>query len=111
MCPAPEYDPIGLNLPVFPDGKDLDVKPVVIELSPEEIAVMYRVQKMGPREFIQELLRRFRAAGVPVEGKLNLKLAHGALARVKGDVGRFRYMWLPGAYVRGIEQWQKLVNR
>lgn len=101
---GPRYDPVGQGFPVLPDAKEqAEARPMVIELTPEDIAVMYKVMKLTPNQFTQELLGRFREAGAAVEGTAPfLRLAHGALYRVK-DPFRFRYMWLPAAYQRGVE--------
>ena len=54
--------------------------------------------KTSPTAFNQYLLTQFRAAGAPVEGLINLRLAHGAIARVKprldDEDGVFRYVWM-----------------
>ena len=79
--------------------------PVAIVLTPEDIAVMYEVKRYGPNEFNQELLTRFRAAGVPVEGLALLQLSHGKIYKLSTQstgLGRFVYIWLPEAYVAGL---------
>ena len=104
MRQHPEYDPVGRNAPVLPELVNKP-KPIAGELTPEDIAVMYSVKRYGPNEFNQNLLERFRAAGAPVEGFIILRLAHGKIYKLKTEttgVGKFIYMWLPEAYVAGI---------
>lgn len=104
MSDETRYDPVGCSLPTLPDAKEqAEAAPVVVELTPDDIAFMHRVLRLSPEQFTQELLGRLREAGAAVEGKAPfLRLAHGALYRVK-DEFRFRYMWLPAAYQRGVE--------
>lgn len=82
-------------------------KPIAIWLDAQELGV--HVAKRGtPHEFNQLLLRKFRAAGAPVEGSDAgfLRLAHGAVARVKPDpllhAMGWQYIWLSPEYVAAI---------
>ena len=80
-------------------------KPVVVWLDAQDLGVLYS-QRTTPNEFNQYLLRKLRDAGAPVEGQAILKLAHGAVAKVKPDpllheMG-FRYIWLSEEYVEVI---------
>jgi hypothetical protein len=80
-------------------------KPIAIWLDAQELGVL-AAKRATPTEFNQELLRRFRHAGAPVEGLAHLKLAHGAIAKVKPDPNNqemgFRYIWMPTEYVEAI---------
>jgi hypothetical protein len=70
---------------------------IVVTLHWSEIARL-AADRTGPTAFNQYLLERFKAAGAPVEGVIQLKLACGAIARVKprldDEDGVFRYVWL-----------------
>ncbi len=81
------------------------MKPIAIVVSAQDIGRMYH-EKYSPKAFMQELLSRFKFAGAPVEGVINMKLAHGAVARVKSNPLEpqdfFQYIWLPEPYVRAI---------
>lgn len=79
-------------------------KPVVITLDAQEIGALYKANG-GPPAFLQYLLNKFKAEGVPVEGVLTKKLAHGKVFKVKQSPrgpGFFDYMWLPDSYVDKI---------
>jgi Zn-finger nucleic acid-binding protein len=80
-------------------------KPIAIWLDAQELGVLV-AKRTTPTEFNQELLRRFRHAGAPVEGMAHLKLAHGAIAKLKPDPNNqemgFRYIWMPAPYVEAI---------
>ena len=78
-------------------------KPVKIVVVSDDIARMY-AEHYSPYMFNQALLERFKAAGAPVSGVFNLKLMHGAIARVKaeGPQAYFEYIWLPEQHVRMI---------
>lgn len=81
-------------------------KPIAVEFNPQEIGIMY-AQHYTPEQFNHELLTKLKAAGVPVEGTLKLRLAHGQVYKVREEMagrGKFVYMWLPEAYVHGITQ-------
>lgn len=80
--------------------------PIAVEFDPQEIGIMY-AQHYTPEQFNHELLTKLKAAGVPVEGTLKLRLAHGQVYKVREEMagrGKFVYMWLPEAYVHGISQ-------
>ena len=70
---------------------------ICISIHGSEIMRLY-ADKAGPTAFNQYLLEKFRIAGAPVEGVVHLKLAHGAIARVKPKVdsptGTFQYVWM-----------------
>jgi hypothetical protein len=80
------------------------LKPVAVALDAQDIGRM-AAEGYSPYMFMQFVLEKLKFAGAPVEGTLRLKLAHGAVARVKPDLGRgavFQYIWLPEEHVRGI---------
>ena len=80
----------------------MEESPIVVWLDRLELAKMY-FNKCTPYEFMQSLLEAFKQAGAPVEGRVHLKLAHGAIAKVKPDPAQqemgVRYMWLPTQHV------------
>lgn len=85
------------------------LKPIVVRISAEDIGRQYaananRFGKCNPNVFRQFLLERLKEAGAPVEGTLVLKLAHGAVAKIKDDAPQpyIRYMWLPAEYAATI---------
>jgi hypothetical protein len=81
-------------------------KPVAVWLSAQELGMLYARGEGSPKPFMQYLLAKFRAAGAPVEGLLELKLAHGAVARVRPDPALheegWRYIWLPVEYAEAL---------
>ena len=89
---------------------DIDVrrsadKPIAVWLSAQELGA--HVARYGtPFEFNQMLLAKLKAAGAPVEGQLALRLAHGAVAKVKPDAAKKEFGWkyirLPEEYVAAI---------
>jgi hypothetical protein len=83
-------------LPLDTSKLTLDSQPIGIILSPEDIARCY-MDRGGPREFNQMLLRHFRQAGAPVEGMAILRLAHGKIFKLRSAPGdfEFRYVWVP----------------
>jgi hypothetical protein len=77
------------------DLPDQSTKPVVIRVDAQEIGAL-TVTGTSPVGYMQYLLSRFKAAGVPVEGILSLRLAHGVVLRFKRNPpGAFLYIWLP----------------
>jgi hypothetical protein len=80
------------------------LKPIAVALDAQDIGRM-AAENYSPYMFNQEILARLKHAGAPVEGSIRLKLAHGAVARVKPDLNRgavFQYIWLDEAYVEGM---------
>jgi hypothetical protein len=81
-------------------------KPIAVTLNAQDIGRLH-VLNGGPRAFIQFLLERFKAAGAPVTGVLELKLEHGRICKTKDSIqgkGFFNYVWLPDTYIAAIEQ-------
>ena len=94
--------PLGTLRPAL----DSDVPlPICIQITAEEIGQM-TAKQFGPYEYNQYVLGKLKAFGAPVEGVLHLKLAHGAVARVKPSAANpqdfFQWMWLAEPYVRAI---------
>lgn len=97
--------PIGA-LPIPQSGTNAEVpKPICIVITAEEIGQM-TAKRYGPYEYNQYVLAKLKAFGAPVEGTLHLRLAQGAVARVKPDASHpqnyFQWMWLAEPYVRAI---------
>ena len=85
------------------------LKPVAVALDAQDIGRM-TAENYSPYMFNQEILARLKHAGAPVEGSIRLKLAHGAVARVKPDLNRgavFQYIWLDEAYVEGMHDFAR----
>jgi hypothetical protein len=80
-------------------------KPVSVEISTGDIQMLYAM-RTSPAQFMQLILAKLKDAGAPVEGALNLRLAHGKVFKMKDDPLReqpsFTYLWLPEAYVDGM---------
>jgi hypothetical protein len=77
-----------------PDQSDSQ-QPVVVKVDAQEIGTLH-VTGTTPTGYMQYLLSKFKEAGVPVEGALSLKLAHGVVLRFKrSPPGMFLYIWLP----------------
>ncbi len=86
-------------------------KPVAVSISAQDVGRLYAAQRgdCDPRVFMQFVLERLRAAGAPVEGTLRLRLAHGAVARVKPDTKapqmEFKYVWLPAEHAAALVEY------
>ena len=86
-------------------------KPVAVAISAQEVGRLYAAQNgdCDPRVFMQLVLERLKAAGAPVEGTLHLRLAHGAVARVKPDTKapqmEFKYVWLPPEHAAALVEY------
>lgn len=80
-------------------------KPIMITISNLDVK-MLAASRTSPEGYMQCILAALKDAGAPVEGVLKLKLAHGAVARVKPnpmvDEGGFKYVWLAPEYVAAI---------
>jgi hypothetical protein len=80
-------------------------KPVSVEISTRDIQMLYAM-RTSPAQFMQLILAKLKDAGAPVEGALNLRLAHGKVFKMKDDPLQeqpsFTYLWLPEAYVDGM---------
>jgi len=85
--------------------RDCCDKPIAIWLDAQDLGVLV-AKRATPFEFKQELLRRFKAAGVRMEGLATLRLSSGAVAKLKSDPNNqemgFRYIWLPPEAVVAI---------
>jgi hypothetical protein len=82
----------------------------MVTLDAQELGTMYAA-KLSLRQFMQELLERFRAKGAPVEwGGLGLRLAHGQLLHMKthpqGPMYH-GYLWMPDEMWASLEQYKK----
>jgi hypothetical protein len=74
----------------------LHEEPIMITIDAQEIGVCWK-NKLTPTAFNQFLLENFKAAGAPVEGVINLKLARGKVCKMKSHPrgpGFFGYLWL-----------------
>lgn len=82
-------------------------KPIAFSVSTIDVRMLYTAGT-SPEAYNQLLLAKLKDAGGPVEGVIKLRLAHGRLAKWKDDAlneqDQFTYMWLPDAYVEGIQQ-------
>lgn len=80
-------------------------KPISVEISTRDIQMLYACQT-SPAAYMQLILAKLKDAGAPVEGVLNLRLAHGAVCKLKDnplqEQESFVYMWLPEQYVHAI---------
>lgn len=80
-------------------------KPISVEISTMDIRVLFACGTT-PHAFNQLILAKLKDAGAPVEGVLNLRLAHGRLCKLKDSVleeqTSFVYMWLPENYAVAI---------
>jgi hypothetical protein len=96
---------LGQFAPSVPDDHELNnsPSPIAVLVTADEIAALY-ISNTSPDGFMQYLLGRLKSSGAAVEGAMRLRLAHGAVYKVKGEPGQmyFQYLWLPEAYVAGI---------
>jgi hypothetical protein len=85
-------------------------KPIAIRVEEFEIRMLYAAQQgeCDPDAYNQFLLERFKHAGAPVEGIIKLRLAHGAVCKVKTNHLEpqtfFQYLWIPAEYAHAIAQ-------
>jgi hypothetical protein len=102
----PDFTPLATTTAAQADLlAQSDHKPVSILITAQEIGAM-TVKRYTPFQFNQVLLERFKHAGAPVEGRLEMRLAHGRIAKVKQTLNSspeyVQYVWLPDAYVAAI---------
>lgn len=80
-------------------------KPIAVSISANDVQALFACQT-DPNQYNQLLLAKLKDAGGPVEGILNLRLAHGKLTKLKDNPlvpqEEFVYLWLPDAYVHAI---------
>jgi hypothetical protein len=85
-------------------------KPIAVTISTIDIQMLVACNT-SPTQYIQLILAKLKDAGAPVEGTLNLKLAHGKLFKMKDnpleEKDCFTYIWLPEAYVDGMRSTQQ----
>jgi hypothetical protein len=83
-------------------------QPIIIAVDAQDIGRLY-ANKANPRKYNQFLMELFRQAGAPVEGILDLKFKHGAMARFikEAKPGVFHYAWLPENWVVNLKTAQK----
>lgn len=80
-------------------------RPIAVSISTHDVQALYACNT-SPDSYNQLILAKLKDSGAPVEGTLRLRLAHGAVCRVKDNplepANEFVYMWLPEAYVAAI---------
>lgn len=80
-------------------------KPIAVLISSLDIQKL-AAAKCSPYEYNQLILAKLKDAGAPVEGMVNLKMAHGSVYKMKTnpmiEEPGFTYMWLPEAYVHTL---------
>jgi hypothetical protein len=84
-------------------------KPIAVALNAQDVGRMYAAN-YSPYMFMQEVLEKLKAAGAPIEGTIRLRVAHGAVARVKPNLDNgavFQYLWLDESYVAGMQEFAK----
>lgn len=88
-------------------------KPIAVSISTNDVQCLYACHT-SPDAYNQLILAKLKDAGAPVEGILRLKLAHGAVAKVKDNPvepsDEFTYMWLPENYVLAIASAKQVVQ-
>jgi hypothetical protein len=81
-------------------------KPIVVSVDAQELG-MLAAMHTSPYGYQQYILAKLKESGAPVEGVLDLRLAHGKLARVKNSImgkGQFDYMWVPDYFWEAMQQ-------
>jgi hypothetical protein len=82
-------------------------KPISVEISTQDVQMLFACHT-NPEQYMQLILAKLKDAGAPVEGTLRLRLAHGAVCKLKDnpmqEQAAFVYMWLPEQYVHAIAQ-------
>lgn len=82
-------------------------KPISVSISTEDVRMLFACNT-SPTAYNQLILAKLKDAGAPVEGTLNLRLAHGKLFKLKDsplqEQPDFQYIWLPEAYIEAIGQ-------
>lgn len=80
-------------------------KPISVEINTRDIQMLYACQT-SPTAYMQLILAKLKDAGAPVEGTLNLRMAHGKVFKLKDSVleeqTAFTYLWLPEQYIAAI---------
>jgi hypothetical protein len=80
-------------------------KPIAVQISTIDIQMLYAV-KTSPTAFMQLILAKLKDAGAPVEGILNLRMAHGKVFKIKDspleEQSAFTYIWIPDAYLAAM---------
>jgi hypothetical protein len=80
-------------------------KPIAVMIPSHDIQAL-TAAKCSPYEYNQLILAKLKDAGAPVEGVINLKMAHGSVYKLKTnpmvEEPGFTYMWLPEAYVHAL---------
>lgn len=87
-----------------------EFKPIAISISTDDVQALFAANTT-PFMYQQLILAKLRDNGcTAVEGKAILKLAHGALTKVKDNPLQpetvFCYVWLPAEYAAAIAQGQ-----
>jgi hypothetical protein len=85
-------------------------RPIMITITNQEIGAM-TAGGASPTLYMQFVMEKLKAAGAPVEGILELKLAHGRLARTRPDPARpeagFGWVWLPDEWAAALMKYQR----
>ncbi len=80
-------------------------KPVFVEISTEDIQMLYACQT-SPKAFMNCILAKLKDAGAPIEGVLDLRPAHGKIVKVKDHPTErqsgFVYGWISDEYAFAI---------
>ena len=80
-------------------------KPVSVEITTRDVQMLYACQT-SPKAYMQLILAKLKDAGAPVEGALNLRVAHGKVFKMKDnpmeEQSSFVYIWIPDAYIEGM---------
>lgn len=80
-------------------------KPISVEIATQDIQMLFAMNT-NPDTYMQLILAKLKDAGAPVEGTIQLKLAHGKLFKLKDSMleeqPAFTYIWLPEGYVEAI---------
>ncbi len=86
---------------------EVQKKPIAIAIATDDIQALFACGT-SPHMFNQLILAKLKDAGAPVEGMMDLKLAHGRVFKLKDDPLKpqeaFEYLWLPEEYVYQIAQ-------
>jgi hypothetical protein len=79
--------------------------PIAVTVSTDDVRALFACETT-PYQYMQLILAKLKDAGAPVEGMLELRLAHGKVAKLKDSAlepqTEFTYVWLPELYVHAI---------
>lgn len=95
-----------MNADTTPEEPQSEFAPIAVAISTHDIQALYACNT-NPDSYMQCILAKLKDAGAPVEGVLKLRLAHGAVCKLKDNPMKpqeeFTYIWIPEEYRLAIQ--------